>query len=102
MEVIQVTKKGRYMNSIERFHIFCTQKENKHMNEVLFDLKKTLYLRPFTTTTHNNNYLITTTEVSTVNQPLRPQMHPTPIPHQAVPYQPSYKIQQLNGVSKNT
>jgi hypothetical protein len=22
---------GRYMNSMEKFHIFCTQKENKHI-----------------------------------------------------------------------
>jgi hypothetical protein len=45
MEIIQVTKKGRYsyMNSIERFHIFCTQKKNKHMNEVLFDLKNPIF-----------------------------------------------------------
>jgi hypothetical protein len=43
MEVIQVTKKGRYMNSIERFHMFCTQKKNRHMNEVLFDSKTPIF-----------------------------------------------------------
>jgi hypothetical protein len=43
MEVIQIARKGRYMNSLEKFHIFCTQKENKHMNEILFDPKNPIF-----------------------------------------------------------
>jgi hypothetical protein len=43
MEVIQRAKKGRYMNRMEKFHIFCTQKENKRMNEILFDPKNPIF-----------------------------------------------------------
>jgi hypothetical protein len=51
MEVIQIARKGRYMNSLEKFHIFCTQKEEKHMNEILFDPKNPIfnYIQPLQT-----------------------------------------------------
>jgi hypothetical protein len=35
MDIINVTHKGRFMNTIEKFHIYCAQKEDVHMNEVL-------------------------------------------------------------------
>jgi hypothetical protein len=56
MEVIQIGRKGRYMNSMERFHIFCTQKENKHMNEILFDLKNPILETVYNHYTQLSNY----------------------------------------------
>jgi hypothetical protein len=52
MEVIQIARKGIYMSSMERFHIFCTQKENKYMNEILFDLENPIFETVYTIT-HN-------------------------------------------------
>jgi hypothetical protein len=37
MEMIQIARKGRHMNSTEKYHIFHTYKQNKQMNDVLFD-----------------------------------------------------------------
>jgi cell fate (sporulation/competence/biofilm development) regulator YlbF (YheA/YmcA/DUF963 family) len=41
MEIIQVARKGRHMNNIEKCHMFCAQ--NKQMNEVLFDLSNSIF-----------------------------------------------------------
>jgi hypothetical protein len=43
IEIIQRAKKGKYMNSIERHHIYCTHKQWKQMNEVLFDLQNPIF-----------------------------------------------------------
>jgi hypothetical protein len=41
MEIIQIARKGRHMNNIEKCHIFCIQKQKKQVKEVLLDLKNT-------------------------------------------------------------
>jgi endo-alpha-1,4-polygalactosaminidase (GH114 family) len=33
MEVIQTAKKGRYMDTIEKYHIFKETKKNNHIND---------------------------------------------------------------------
>jgi hypothetical protein len=43
MEITQITQKGRHMNSLEIFHIYCAHQQNKQMNEVLFDLQNPIF-----------------------------------------------------------
>jgi hypothetical protein len=38
MDIINVAQKGRLMNTLEKFQIYCTKKEDTHMNEVIFDI----------------------------------------------------------------
>jgi hypothetical protein len=72
MEVMQVARKSRYMNSMEKFHIFCTQKENKHMNEILFDPKNPIfdtiynhYKQNVRNTTHRGQHQLSLTHAVT-------------------------------------
>jgi hypothetical protein len=58
VEVIQIARKGRHMNSEEKYHIFCVCKEKKQMNEVLINLK-ILYLIPYTNITSTSDIQIT-------------------------------------------
>jgi hypothetical protein len=37
MEILHTTQKGKYMNCLEKFHIYCAHKDKKQMNEILFD-----------------------------------------------------------------
>jgi hypothetical protein len=43
MEIIQITQKGRHMNSLEKFHIYCAHQQDIQMNEVLFDLQNPIF-----------------------------------------------------------
>jgi hypothetical protein len=43
MDIINVTQKGRLMNTIEKFHTYCAHKEDVHMNEILFDTYNSIF-----------------------------------------------------------
>jgi hypothetical protein len=43
MYIINITHKGRLMNTIEKFHIYCAQKEDIHMNEIIFDTHNPIF-----------------------------------------------------------
>jgi hypothetical protein len=43
MKIIQIPRKGRHTNNLGKYHIFCTQKQNKQMNEVLFGLNNSIF-----------------------------------------------------------
>jgi hypothetical protein len=34
---LNTTQKGKYMNYVEKFHIYCAHKNKRQMNEILFD-----------------------------------------------------------------
>jgi hypothetical protein len=41
--IINVAQKGHLMNTLEKFHIYCTKKEDTHMNEVIFDVQNPIF-----------------------------------------------------------
>jgi hypothetical protein len=43
MKIIQLTHKGRHMDSLEKFHVYSMHQQNKQMNEVLFDLQNPIF-----------------------------------------------------------
>jgi hypothetical protein len=54
---IQVDRKGSHMNNVERYGIFCAHKQNKQMEEVLFDLNSPIFETIYITITlHNKNH----------------------------------------------
>jgi hypothetical protein len=40
---VQIAGTVRHMNNIEKYHIFCTQKQNRQMNELSFDLNNPIF-----------------------------------------------------------
>jgi hypothetical protein len=43
MEIIQIARKVKHMNKIEKFNIYCTCQQNNQMNETLFDLQNPMF-----------------------------------------------------------
>jgi hypothetical protein len=43
MEVTEIARKCRQMNNMEKNNIFRTYKQNKQMNDVLFNLKNCVF-----------------------------------------------------------
>jgi hypothetical protein len=43
MEIIQTTRKGMYKDNLDKYHISYTHRQNKEMNELLFDLKNLIF-----------------------------------------------------------
>jgi hypothetical protein len=43
MDIIKITQKGRHMNILEKFHIYCAYRDNAHMNEILFDIHNPIF-----------------------------------------------------------
>jgi hypothetical protein len=43
MEILHTTQKGKYMNCLEKFHIYCSYKNKRQMNEILFDTRNPIF-----------------------------------------------------------
>jgi hypothetical protein len=43
MEIVQITQKEKYMNSLEKFHIYCAHQQDIQMNEILFDFQNPIF-----------------------------------------------------------
>jgi hypothetical protein len=43
MEIIQTARKGKYMNGLEKYHIYRTHRQGKQINEVLFDPQNPIF-----------------------------------------------------------
>jgi hypothetical protein len=43
MDIINVTQKGRLMNTMEKFHIYRAHRDDVHMNEILFDTHNPIF-----------------------------------------------------------
>jgi hypothetical protein len=72
MEIIQTAKKGKYMNSIEKYHIYCTHKEGKQMKYC--SISKTLYSTSYTITTEINENKPHYKRAALFTHPLHPKM----------------------------
>jgi hypothetical protein len=60
MRVINITQKGRHMNSLEKYHIYRAYRNNAHMNKILIDthnpIFETLYEHQKTERTHRGQH----------------------------------------------
>jgi hypothetical protein len=43
MEIVRVAQKERYMNNLEKHHIYCAHQQGIQMNEILFDLQNLIF-----------------------------------------------------------
>jgi hypothetical protein len=43
LEIIEKQNKGPFLNSLEKFHIFKSKKENKLLNDIQFDINNPIY-----------------------------------------------------------
>jgi hypothetical protein len=43
MDILKITQKGRQMNILEKFYIYCAHRENIHMNEFLHDTNNPIF-----------------------------------------------------------
>jgi hypothetical protein len=43
MDIIKVKRKGKHLDTLERFHIFCTFKQNKHLNDNNIDVHNPIF-----------------------------------------------------------
>jgi hypothetical protein len=55
MDIITTGRKGKYLNTLERYHIYEISKENLHMNDTHIDTHKILYSKHCTRFTQNNS-----------------------------------------------
>jgi hypothetical protein len=55
MDIITTGRKGKYLNTLERYHIYEINKENLHMNDTHIDTHTLLYLKHCTRFTQNNS-----------------------------------------------
>jgi hypothetical protein len=71
MEIMQVARKGRHVNNVEKY-MFCTHKQNKQMNNVPFDHKNPKIETVLTITPHKNGTSATTLQIASGTIPLHP------------------------------
>jgi hypothetical protein len=43
MEIITILKKGKHLNTVEKYHIYCAQKENRHLNDTHTDSQNSIF-----------------------------------------------------------
>jgi hypothetical protein len=43
VEIITTGKKGKYLNTLERYHIYEVRRENLHMNDTHIDTHNTIF-----------------------------------------------------------
>jgi hypothetical protein len=67
MEIITTGKKGKYFNTLEKYHIYEIRRENLHMNDIYIDT--TPYFKHYTKFTQDNT---THTPPPTSPLPLHP------------------------------
>jgi hypothetical protein len=43
MEIMEMGKKGKYLNTLEKYHIYRTSKENMHLNDISTEVYNPIY-----------------------------------------------------------
>jgi hypothetical protein len=43
MEIITTGRKGKHLNTLEKYHIYKTSKKNLHMNDTNIDTQNTIF-----------------------------------------------------------
>jgi hypothetical protein len=43
MDVVKIERKGKHLDILEKFHIFCSLKQNKHLNDSNLDLNNPIF-----------------------------------------------------------
>jgi hypothetical protein len=43
MDVIKIGRKGKHLDTLEKFHIFCSFKQNKHLNDSNLDINNPIF-----------------------------------------------------------
>jgi hypothetical protein len=43
MDIIKIERKGKHLDMLEKYHIFCTYKHNKHLNDNNIDIHNPIF-----------------------------------------------------------
>jgi hypothetical protein len=43
MHIIKIERKGKHLDTLEKFHIFCSFKRNKHLNDNNIDTHNPIF-----------------------------------------------------------
>jgi hypothetical protein len=57
MEIIKTGRKGRYLNTFERYYIYEIGKDNLHMNDTNIDIHNPIFKALHRFTQNNSTYL---------------------------------------------